>query len=458
MKNIVLFVLSLMMCHEIYAQENGIYYIKLDNGMVLDADAGQVNTNSGKIQIWRRVGGNNQKWRLRKNGDGSYQVICVASGKALDLDAGQVNMNGGKIQLWDIVPEGGSQKWVFNPIGNGRYTIRSFASSTNKVLDVKDYRVNDNGTLVQSWSYISGNTANQTWYLEKVGPPISDGLYYIRNLSDKVLEVDAAQANTNGGKIQVWENAFKRNQIWRISRNSNETYTIQNYASGKYLDADHWTLSNDGGKVQVWDRVSGNANQDFIFTPRNFESNSVFSIQCVPCGPRELDARRNEDGSVVALKNNLPSSQYYWFFQPANPDPRYEKCQCQGMRATIHLDKIEGTDYHTLEVTFFRQSPFFYATLLLEPECTITVNRIGVYSNGAYVLLNERPSSYLLETGYHRPDKSAAGFTFRIPDSQLRYDGPRVRFTGILGFTMGNLNCYLDARGVTVIHKDNGPD
>jgi hypothetical protein len=73
----------------IYAYVDGEFIIALDNGKVLDADAGNVNNNGCKVQIWDYVPNKlNQRWRVKFCG-GAYTISCVASStdKALAIES-----------------------------------------------------------------------------------------------------------------------------------------------------------------------------------------------------------------------------------------------------------------------------------------------------------------------------------------------------------------------------------
>lgn len=70
------------------------------------------------------------------NLDGEY-VIALDNGKVLDADAGNVNNDGCKVQIWDYVPNRSNQKWKVQFCNGGAYTISCSASSTDKSLAVE---------------------------------------------------------------------------------------------------------------------------------------------------------------------------------------------------------------------------------------------------------------------------------------------------------------------------------
>jgi hypothetical protein len=151
------------------SQADGVYYFRLANNNIMEAEGNTFRNNGCKIQIWQRVNNvENQKWQISKTTTGTYKIKNLGSGKFLDVHAPDVNKNGGKVQLWDVAPGNRNQEWIFQNIGSGRYTIRCAATTGNKVLDVTGYAVGTLGTAIQIWDYSTANTSNQIWYLDRV--------------------------------------------------------------------------------------------------------------------------------------------------------------------------------------------------------------------------------------------------------------------------------------------------
>jgi hypothetical protein len=142
---------------------NGIYFIQLSNGFVMEAEGNTYNNNGCKIQNWTNYNGNNQKWAVTKTAAGTYRMRNLGSNKVLDADNYTLNNNGGKVQLWQEISGNRNQEWILTDVGSGRYAIRNAASASNKVLDVTNYAVGTAGTTIQLWDYSTSNTANQIW-------------------------------------------------------------------------------------------------------------------------------------------------------------------------------------------------------------------------------------------------------------------------------------------------------
>lgn len=146
------------------APSAGRYYIRLANGQALEAESNTYKNDGCKVQIWKQRFTLNQIWDITDAGDGKFYIKNVGAGKNLDAHAGAVNTNGCKVQLWQVLPANMNQKWIFQRVSANRYTIRSAASATNKVLDVTGAAIGTGGTPIQLWD--GANSPNQVWTLE----------------------------------------------------------------------------------------------------------------------------------------------------------------------------------------------------------------------------------------------------------------------------------------------------
>jgi hypothetical protein len=82
----------------------------------LDLSKGPDSVNGTNVHQWDWLGGNNQKWILTPQADGSYQITSKHSGKCLDLDLskGPDSVNGTNVHQWDWLG-GNNQKWILIP-------------------------------------------------------------------------------------------------------------------------------------------------------------------------------------------------------------------------------------------------------------------------------------------------------------------------------------------------------
>ena len=108
----------------------------------------------GKVTQWDATGGNNQKWKLENQSDGTIRLTNVNSGLVLDYNAST-----NSYEQWDW--HGGSnQRWQISKSQAGNYYIRN--QSNNHAMDVL-YGNTGNGQYVVDYEYNGG--INQQWQL-----------------------------------------------------------------------------------------------------------------------------------------------------------------------------------------------------------------------------------------------------------------------------------------------------
>lgn len=113
-------------------------------------------------------------------------------------------------------------------VPNGTYVISS-AGNSNLCLDVMNGS-SDNGIRLQL--YPKNNSNAQNFRLTRN----SDGTYTIANVgSGKVVEIGGSN-KFNGGVIQQWADGGIATQRWYIEKNSDGTFSFRNANSNMYLD------------------------------------------------------------------------------------------------------------------------------------------------------------------------------------------------------------------------------
>ncbi|HWO68258.1 MAG TPA: RICIN domain-containing protein [Umezawaea sp.] len=125
--------------------------------------------------------------------------------------------------------------------------------------------------------------------------PIEFDAFY-NSLSDKCVDADTNTANTNGGKVQLWDCNWQFQQEWTVEWDA-ITPIKNNYPwPVKCLDADLNHIHENGARVQLWD-CNGSAQQAWWYNPPDFSWHNVASGKC-------LDADLNhihENGAKMQL-------------------------------------------------------------------------------------------------------------------------------------------------------------
>ena len=140
---------------------NGQKYVikSVNSGKALDV-SGRSMDNGGNVIQYAYGGGNNQKWYIEKQSNGSYVIKSVNSGKVLDVAWGSKD-NGANVQQCQYYGNA-CQQWELRKVGNN-YAIIS--KNSGKALDVSG-RSTANGANVLQWSY--SGASNQLWTIEAV--------------------------------------------------------------------------------------------------------------------------------------------------------------------------------------------------------------------------------------------------------------------------------------------------
>lgn len=117
--------------------------------------------NGDRVQLWDRIGGDNQRWFFRPLAEGYYAIAAKHSGRCLDVDVAQPQgwANGGRVQQWEFLG-GHNQQWRLHPLTDGQFAV--IARHSTRALDVREFKTH-NGANIQQWDYVAG--PNQRWRL-----------------------------------------------------------------------------------------------------------------------------------------------------------------------------------------------------------------------------------------------------------------------------------------------------
>jgi uncharacterized repeat protein (TIGR02543 family) len=244
------------------AAGSGYYLIRnVNSGLVLDIYGGQVR-NEGAIIQWIETGGDNQKWKLVLNANGSYTIASKANERfCIDLPGGSSARDTRPI-LYERGTNKANQQFyldVASPsLTNGVYTISSSAASLSRFVDIEGASGKD-GAQAILWSKTSGN--NQKFRLTYEA---STGYYTIVGVSSsKLLDVYGASKSAGASVIQ-WGPNGNFNQQWHIASATGGSYVIYSASSGLALDV-YGGSTTPGASIIMW-TYRGAANQRWVFT------------------------------------------------------------------------------------------------------------------------------------------------------------------------------------------------
>ena len=141
----------------------GEYWIRSATGeRLLDVTAANPAAGS-RLQIWDRVGGPNQRWKIIPSPEPAYFFIKSDMGRYLDVQWGSP-APGTPVHIWDF-NGGDAQKWRIVPTSDGQATIVSKLGTSLEVGGTGSV----NGTAVRMGS--RGGSVVQRWVLEPAVSP-----------------------------------------------------------------------------------------------------------------------------------------------------------------------------------------------------------------------------------------------------------------------------------------------
>jgi len=258
----IIFGMLMIVCKTSNAQDvtipNGIYTIKsaMDESLVLDI-TGASKDNIANLEIWKNNGGNNQKFEVKSVGDGYYTLRAVHSSKYLDVEWASKEC-GANIQQYGKTG-GDNQIWLIKPTENGYFYIVS--KNSGLYMDVENAK-KESGANVLTWVYNGG--LNQQFKFEICHDTVKEGVYKIASSlnTNYVLDIEGG-SKENNANLELWINNNGTNQMFRIKKVGDGSYTISPVHSGKKIDV-YWGKKNDGTNIDQYDSNNGD-NQKWYF-------------------------------------------------------------------------------------------------------------------------------------------------------------------------------------------------
>jgi len=132
--------------------------------------------------------------------------IQLGNGRLVDIR--EQNTNNGVAVIQQNRNGGRSQLWIFEQHNDRTYTITN--AQSNRVMDVQDSRITQNGARVQQWQ--NNNTPNQRWRIFTDG----DFVIFQNAASGKLLDMSRSNYDNPGHQFHQWDNNGGENQKFRL--------------------------------------------------------------------------------------------------------------------------------------------------------------------------------------------------------------------------------------------------
>lgn len=235
----------------------GYYYLASavgDGGTYMLDIAGKKTANGTNVDIYQYNGGDNQKFMITKNADGSYKLRTKISGNKSAVEIANAGTGSGdNVQQWEV-NGANCQDWIFEEIADpgckmDTSVIYEFENvNSGMVMDIEAGKM-EAGANVQQWS--TGHFKSQQWTLQAFSG--GGNYYYIRSYSNPNY-VLRAESGSNGGNISIAEYSTKDSaMLFKFSKNPDGTYHIYTRASkdAALVEIDSASKAS-GANVQQW--------------------------------------------------------------------------------------------------------------------------------------------------------------------------------------------------------------
>lgn len=142
-------------------KDGGYYRFRsvLNYSKVIDVSGGSVE-NYANVQIWEINDTNAQKWRIEKESDNLYALICVNSEKAMDVTNANFS-NNTNIQQYTYRTSI-AQEWSFEYLENGSFKIKSAGGTFYVTLEDGN---TENGSNIKLYENITGDDSKKQEFI-----------------------------------------------------------------------------------------------------------------------------------------------------------------------------------------------------------------------------------------------------------------------------------------------------
>lgn len=271
--------------------KNGSYAVDIN---------GASRANGTNAQVYSQNKSYAQRFYLKDDGQGFYNVVSVNSGASLDV-AGSNLVPYTNVQQWSSY-NGDAQKWAIYSNDDGSY---SFVSKANGLaLDVSGGSFENFSNLQTFWR--NGSSAQKFWLVPVA--MLDDGIYEINPFinTNKALDIRNG-SNSNGGVAQVYDANGTLAQRYQVVRNPDGTYRIRTAASGGWLTESNGSVTQQGSSKTAAD---GGNSWKLIW------NNFFYSLQNVLTG-KVFSAANANNGTAISTKSLNGTDNQHFFFNIA---------------------------------------------------------------------------------------------------------------------------------------------
>lgn len=240
--------------------ENGVYVVETAAAanQMIDVAGGSAE-NGANVQVYQANNSTAQRWNVVYGADGFYTITSVESGLALDVAGGMKTPNANVHQYASNGTD--AQKWSIQHNDDGSYSLISKCNGLALAVG--------NAKATSGTNVCMGRPDTQKtkkFSFESV-PVLADGTYMFYSKlapTSKVVDI-AGNSVQNNAYAHLYDVNATPAQRFVLTHLSDNTYTIQSVASGKYVTdkggavVQHGSINNEVADSQKWKiAVQGN--------------------------------------------------------------------------------------------------------------------------------------------------------------------------------------------------------
>jgi hypothetical protein len=307
---------------------NGAYKItNVASRLSLGATGNDCGTNGVNLAQDRYSGAKHQVWTVKDNGNGTYTLAnrCGVvmtdpnSSVAPGVKLGQYKPSRASNQLWIIAPVAATGHWTIQS-----YVSNLYATAAGTTVGANVTQEGANGAAKgtfgagQEWDLTLASKAKAEPFTGSGASRVANGVYRIINASSSLsMSVAYRDCRRSDGTVVVNQFSNTADQRWRITGNSDGTYTLTSGCSMRFTDPNGSTRA---GTALIQSTVRNAIAQRWRITPvpgtnnwtvRSYASNLFATAVGGAVGSMVVQS----DYDAARGKSNSPLQQ--WTLVPA---------------------------------------------------------------------------------------------------------------------------------------------
>ena len=335
-----------------------IYTIKnVNSGLYLSVEG--ANAANGSNVEQSSANGTQIQFRAVAAGDGCYYLVSqLGDGKSYALDvSGRHTDDETNIEIYEF-NKGDNQKFMINKNADGTYSILTKITDGKSALDVNG-KSRDNGANVQQYTYKGSD--NQKWYFETVKPAVTpdpitpsvpatdivDGeVYTFKNVNSGLyLSVEGANA-ANGSNVEQSSANGAQTQFRAVAAGDGYFYLVSQLGDGRSYALDVSGRNTDNSaNIEIYTFNKGD-NQKFRIDKNADGTYSILTKITDGKSALDVNGKSRDNGANVQQYTYNGGNNQKWYAETASP-------AVIGTGSYPEVTKIEYSEtYHQFRISW----------------------------------------------------------------------------------------------------------